>query len=600
MRRILPVLLLASLLAGAPSAEKPVVDVRARYAERAKQAGDTVEARLALAQWCRKNDLTKEMTAHYEEVIALKPDHAEARRLLGYERIKGQWLRGAELGKAKGWVAYHGRWLPPAEVARIEQRKKRFRELSQQRADWANAWELKTEHFRIRSNCPAPVVQELAQAIERCHEQLSKIFHPRKGQPIPLEVYATQDQFLAGSAAAGFPIGPGVLGYFYYGSSSGIRCFYAGSLDRTLGTLFHECTHLIIHGTYLKPPIWSNEGMAVFFEFARVTDAGFDIKSVPYDRLWHLRDMLKQGKVDLKELVGLRDSFEYGVEYYPQGWGLIHYLLYGGGGRYLGALQKYYDLKVRRDPVADFKAAFGVSPEDLKSDWEAYIAKLEPASADELMAAALAAIEYRGDAELATGYAAQAKEKAPKDWRAIACEARVLLRRAALDNDSQLATQSVAAFDLAFDQRPKSKKPTMRELVLDYERGLACVYAGDCARAVSCAEDILEKDDFNAPAYRLLALALASAGEADRDLAEAKEDLKLAEDLGPCHENTWVAARIAEVEGKDDEALKLLRKAAGDDRFGFGGFLYQREAMRVRSRSQPTSDAVEGVDIDGE
>ncbi len=576
---------IAALLPRASAAEKPVVDVHAQYEEKLKQTGDSVEARQALALWCRKNDLTAEMTKHLEEVIALKPEHGEARRLLGYEKVKGAWLRGEELAKAKGWVAYHGRWLPPREIARIEARKKRFREVSRQRADWANAWELKTEHFKIKSNCPAPIVQELAKSIEDCHAKISQIFKPRKSAPISLEVFAKQDQFARESGKAGIPVGPGMLGYFYWGSDSGIRCYYAGSLERTLGTLFHECTHLIIRGSYNEPPIWSNEGMAVFFEFARVTDAGFDIKSVPYDRLWHLRDMLKEGQVDLNELVGLRGSFEYGVEYYPQGWGLIHFLLYSNNGKYLGPLQKYYELKARKDPAADFKTIFGVAPGDLKSEWEAYIAKLEPANAEELMAAALAAIDYRADAALAKGYAAQAKEKAPADWRTLACEARVLLRQAELDNDTELAAQALAGFDAAFEKRPKAKKPTIRELQLDYERGLACVFAGDAVRAVSCAEDILEKDDFNAPAYRLLALALCSGDDAKtRDLAEAKEDLALAEDLGPGHENTWVTARIADAEGKDDQAQKLLMQAASEDRFGFGGFLYRREAMRLRAR----------------
>ncbi|MBA3685565.1 MAG: DUF1570 domain-containing protein [Planctomycetes bacterium] len=585
MRPLLFALLYAALVAPASAADKPVDDTRAQYATRLAQAGDSVEARQALAAWCRKNDLDAEMTKHLEEVIALKSDHGEARRLLGYEKVKGQWLRGEELAKSKGWVAYHGRWMPPREVGRIEQRKKRFREVSRQRSDWANAWELKTEHFKIKSNCPAPIVQELAKSIEDCHAKISQIFKPRKSQPIPLEIFAKQDQFVRESRKAGIPAGPGMLGYFYWGSESGIRCYYAGSLERTLGTLFHECTHLIIRSSYNEPPIWSNEGMAVFFEFARVTDAGFDIKSVPYDRLWHLRDMLKEDKVDLGELVGLRGSFEYSVEYYPQGWGLIHFLLYSNNGKYLGALQKYYELKVRKDPVADFKAVFGTAPADFKAEWEAYIAKLEPANAEELMAAALAAVDYRAEVELAKGYAAQAKAKAPTDWRTLACEARVLLRQAELDNDGEIAAQALAAFDAAFEKRPKSKKPTMRELQFDYERGLACVYTGEIARAVSSAEDILEKDDFNAPAYRLLALALCSGDAQSRDLAEAKEDLALAEDLGPGHENTWVKARIAVAEGKADEAQKLLVQAASEDRFGFGGFLYRREAMRLRARN---------------
>ena len=49
----------------------------------------------------------------------------------------------------------------------------------------------------------------------------------------------------------------------------GTAVVLAGSLDRTLSTLFHECTHLVIHqacGDGVEVPTWANEGLAVFFE----------------------------------------------------------------------------------------------------------------------------------------------------------------------------------------------------------------------------------------------------------------------------------------------------------------------------------------------
>jgi len=574
----------------AVAAEAP--DPRVQYEAKLAQVKGTADEHLALALWCQRSELLAEMAKHLEAVIGLVPEQPKARRLLGYEKIKGAWLRGADLAKAKGHLLYHGRWLPASEIARIESRKKRFAQLSAQRADWANAWELKTEHFKLRSNCPAPIVQEIAVAIERCHGQLAAIFQPRKAQPIPLEIYATQEQFMRESMRAGIPVSLGTLGYFYYGSESGIRCFYAGSLERTLGVLFHECTHLIIRSAYNEPPIWSNEGMAVFFEFARVSDTGLDIRSIPYDRLWHLRDQLKKGEVNLRTLVSLRGSSEFSVEYYAQGWGLIHYLLYANNGKFMPALQKYYQQKVRRDPIGDFKAAFGASPEELAKPWEEYIAKLEPTSVEELLAAGLAAIDDRGNAELALGYAKQARDKAPKDWRTIALEGRILLRLALLDRDQAQAEKAVEAFDAALAIRPPAKggkKASLRDLQIDYERGLASVTAGDSARAISCAEDILERDDFNAPAYRLLALAMVTASDpASRDIAEARENLKTANDLGASHENKWVAARIAEAEGDDQAAIDLLHKAASEDLFGFGAQFYQREAMRLMMKAVKT------------
>jgi hypothetical protein len=60
-----------------------------RVRERAPQ---TVEGQLALAEWCAEQKLPLRTRAHLNQVIELDPDHELARRLLGFQRIDGQWL----------------------------------------------------------------------------------------------------------------------------------------------------------------------------------------------------------------------------------------------------------------------------------------------------------------------------------------------------------------------------------------------------------------------------------------------------------------------------------------------------------------------------
>jgi len=52
-------------------------------------SADTISDHLAMAQWCRENKLKREQKFHLQQVLEIDPDHADARRLLGYSRVDG-------------------------------------------------------------------------------------------------------------------------------------------------------------------------------------------------------------------------------------------------------------------------------------------------------------------------------------------------------------------------------------------------------------------------------------------------------------------------------------------------------------------------------
>ncbi len=85
---------------------------------------DTVDGQWKLAEWCRDNSLTKQRQTHLERVIALDPDHKQARALLGYSQIDGRWIRKDDLMKERGYVLYNGEWKLPQAVELIEREKK--------------------------------------------------------------------------------------------------------------------------------------------------------------------------------------------------------------------------------------------------------------------------------------------------------------------------------------------------------------------------------------------------------------------------------------------------------------------------------------------
>ena len=91
------------------------------YAQRAAAVDRKDPAALmALADWCAGQGLSGQQEELLRAVLALEPDHAEARRRLGYVRVGSAWLTRDEAMRAKGLVQYRGRWVTPADRARLE------------------------------------------------------------------------------------------------------------------------------------------------------------------------------------------------------------------------------------------------------------------------------------------------------------------------------------------------------------------------------------------------------------------------------------------------------------------------------------------------
>ena len=100
---------------------------------------DTVEGQWALAEWCLENRLLEDRQRHLERVIELEPDHADARRALGYSQFDGQWMTQDEVMSERGYVRYQGRWRTRQEIELLE----RNRNLEAAQKEWyvrINRW----------------------------------------------------------------------------------------------------------------------------------------------------------------------------------------------------------------------------------------------------------------------------------------------------------------------------------------------------------------------------------------------------------------------------------------------------------------------------
>ena len=92
----------------------------ARYEQLLERSPDTVAGHWQLAEWCRERRLKGPREAHLRRILALDPDHAPARRALGYSQLRGQWVTPDEVQQQRGYQRYAGRWRLPQEIELLE------------------------------------------------------------------------------------------------------------------------------------------------------------------------------------------------------------------------------------------------------------------------------------------------------------------------------------------------------------------------------------------------------------------------------------------------------------------------------------------------
>jgi len=614
---------------------------------------DDAQDHFQLALWCKENRLYEEYREHLQKTLEIDPDHGIARNVLGYEKVGGVWLRGEELKIAKGFVLHEGKWVTPEDQEKLEAgmveyrgrwmseedyyeakgyvqhrghwisksrhrmmqaRLEKFRKFISRSQEWENAFEFETKYFKIKTNTVPIVAKEIGIAMDMCYERLQKVFGVRRpSNRVPLEVYATQRQFMRGSAESGIPISPGVLGYFYWGfRGKGIRCFYTGSIEQTLSTLFHECTHLAIHDLVGggNVPTWSNEGPAVMFEDAVRREREIDIIAVPWGRLWHLKEQIEGtgGTIDLSELVRINGG--YPGSYYPRGWGLMYFLLNYENGKYRRGLASYFREVAKtngtRENMDLFMRHFKVGPSEIEDDWHAYIEAIEPETVEDFIGAAQAASSIRFDLDRALSYAEKAIEMDDDNWEARLAFARVKLAEGYMsegEDSRQAFAAAIEAFEAALEEsgyddvdklaraaRSRSKS-VLHPLQMHVDYGRACIGGHEYEKAAEALENVLSVFELSSASYKYMALMHATAEDDNyRDIEEAERLLEIADDLGDNHENRYVEAMIAKEKGEEKKAVSLLRKAAQDASYSFGAHLYRREIARIRGHAGGEGD----------
>ena len=105
----------------------------AEYRRRTPTVPNTAPAQMTHALWCRDQGLAEEAERHLRRVVEIEPDHSEARRLLGYQRVGAAWMTRDEILAARGLVRWRGEHRTPQEVQLLEEQAQREAARAEQR-----------------------------------------------------------------------------------------------------------------------------------------------------------------------------------------------------------------------------------------------------------------------------------------------------------------------------------------------------------------------------------------------------------------------------------------------------------------------------------
>jgi hypothetical protein len=203
---------------------------------------DDPKALLELADMADRAGLPHEARLFRWYALRLRPDDAAIHQALGNRQVQGDW------------------------IVKLGSREAKFREADAAGKDFANAWELRSEHFTIRCAAGLQAALDTLLALE-CHYHT---FHDRFGkvvdllelvEPIDVRLYRDRAQMpnISNTASA----------YFLPGEPALFTCWENGRAY----AIMHESTHALLHWHFVRAagsrgdlPAWLDEGWAEYMD----------------------------------------------------------------------------------------------------------------------------------------------------------------------------------------------------------------------------------------------------------------------------------------------------------------------------------------------
>jgi hypothetical protein len=359
------------------------------------------------------------------EIVLHDSDHITARKILGFVRSGDEWVSAFEAQKLKRnevWTEQFG-WLPKAYVEKYERGERYFNKRwmpaakeATIRSNFEDGWEIRTEHYLVKTNHSLEKGVDLAKKLEDFHglffQMMAGFFNSAAdlqqlmagnnarpqatiSKPNVVHFYRTRDEYIATLKKVTNQRVEITKGMYFINNR--IAFFYYDPDDDDT-TLYHEATHQLLTGSRpmtaevgMKSDFWIIEGIACYMESFQRDGSRFSVGDAGNQRLQAARSHFIREKyyVPLHEFTRMGMAPFQTVEEanlrknYSQGAAVTHFFMHYDDGRYREALIEYLsqiyspDKSVRERPDS-LEELTGVANEDLDRQYADYIRKLVP------------------------------------------------------------------------------------------------------------------------------------------------------------------------------------------------------------------------------
>jgi hypothetical protein len=374
------------------------------------------------------------------EIVRYDSDHAQARKILGFVPSGDEWVSAfeAEMAKQKKvWTDQYG-WLPKEHVDRYAKGERYYNRRwmtadkeAQLRRDFdTSAWEIRTEHYLVKTNHSLERGVDLAKKLEDFHglffqmmagffnsaDEVQKLFQGSSARRTAADssrhvvhFYRARDEYidvLKKLTDQQIGITKGI-----YFPKSRIAYFFFDPENDDDSTLYHEATHQLLTGSRpmtgeigIKSNFWIIEGIACYMESFQREGERFSVGDPANQRLQAARiHFLEENYyVPLREFTRMgMQAFQSAKEIrknYSQGAALTHFFMHYDDGRYREALiehlsQIYSPTKAVREGPDTLDELTGVEDEELDRQYAEYIRRLVPLGAQSRAPSAVGAEE---------------------------------------------------------------------------------------------------------------------------------------------------------------------------------------------------------------
>lgn len=276
---------------------------------------------------------------------------------------------------------------------------------------WDRSVEEKVGHYWIKTDLPADEANSLARHLNVMYGEYSKRLASlpvRAQEKLNVLIFKDhRDYMLTLRARFGVnAIGSG--GMFFVTSAGSGLAFWTEDLPRRRieHVIQHEGFHQFAYSRFGDDlPIWVNEGLAEFFGESVVVGETLIVGQSTPRVLEAVKNAIELNKyVPFRQMLamtpkqwgGALEDGSASINYH-QAWSMVHFLVYGHGGRHLGAFETYLrHLNNGLPSEQAFVKSFGSDIAAFESEWKKYARAARPSS----FISALERIEFLAEGAL--------------------------------------------------------------------------------------------------------------------------------------------------------------------------------------------------------